>query len=219
MEKLAALTYGKSFLIGLAIGAFYFFVFYNDGSLIQNNINKGKTEIDKLTNEVKAIDAAVKDAERFNKAVEALGEEMQVIQKAIPAELTSTELMRIVSTEAKAVGVQINSLAGSGGTTSNAPRAGSASRGAAGSIVYYEPITVTVSLTGKYNQMMLFLSNLTKLDKIITSKNIKISADRGKSATANNPDIQMSATLLAYKYKVEVEPSAKPGARVRGGRK
>ena len=100
----------------------------------------------------------------------------------------SIELMKLISTEAKAVGSNLVGVSGSDGVpTADQPD--------------FIPITVTVSLNGTFNQMMMFLSNLTKTSKVILTKSISMTASAAPGAAT--PIVTFSATFESYRFKAE----------------
>lgn len=207
-DKLASLTIGKALIIGLGLAVAYYFMFYDDGKNLQTLLTNTKTELEKNQKEIKSINDAIKDAARFKDIMAKLGEEMGRILKAIPEKLTPIELMKIISNEAKGVGTEINRL--------NSPmmmRSGFNTN--KDTTVFYEPVLVDVELSGTYNQLMLFMANLTRLDKIVTVRKIKLSTSDSKNR--NNPEIKMAASLQAYRYISEPPPDPKAkGAKAKG---
>jgi Tfp pilus assembly protein PilO len=191
-ERLAALTLGRALIIGLILGAVYYSAFFDDGSKLVVALKAAKVELDKNKKEIENVNIAIKDAERFQQTMALRSAEMQKILKAMPAELTSIDFMKIVSNEAKGIGAEINKL--------TAPLLQkSMTLGKAESVAFYEPVPIDVELTASYNQIMLFMANLTKLDKIVTAQKVKLVAT-GDPRSKTIPNVHLTATLLAYKY-------------------
>lgn len=209
-EKLSQLTFGRATIIGLVLAAVYFFTLYNDGTVIENQIAASQGEVQKNRAEVESIRQAILDAERYQQTMSVLGAEMEKVVKAIPAKLNSLDLMKTISTEAKGVGAEINQL--------NSPQTASIGTADENPNRFYEVIPIEVDITGTYNQIMLFLSNLTKLDKIITAERLIMAiSQRGSGKSSSSvPIINMKASLQAYRYKppvkrVEVPPATGGG--------
>jgi len=194
-ERLNNLTFGNSFLIGLVLTGIYYFSFYDTGAVLNNQISATKVEYDKSVQEIERIKKAVEDAERYKKTVAVLGTEMERILLAVPEKLTSIEFMQIVSTEAKKSGVAIINLSSQKGAVARKAKDSTEPD-------FYERVPVDVELSGKYQQLMIFLAALTHVDKIVTVGKIQMSlgSTAGKSSDANSPDVSLKATLSAYRY-------------------
>jgi Tfp pilus assembly protein PilO len=207
-DKLQKITFGHSLLIGIVLTTVYYFSLYDDGTALNNQISSTRTQLENTTKELESLKKAIQDAERFKVAMVSLGAEMDRILLAIPAKLTSLDLMKIVSTEAKNVGVEINNI--------NSQGKGSFSR-QEDSVQFYESVPITISLTGSYNQSMLFLSNLTKLDKIVVARNLSLNSASAKLGSTGNPVLNASMTVEAFRYLSEDDSKGKKTAG-RGGK-
>jgi Tfp pilus assembly protein PilO len=205
-EKLKQLTFGKAILAGLAFAAVYYFALYNSGAAIQENINTTQTQVTKQEQELAAIKKAIADAERYQMAKKTLGQELDVVLKAIPVELNAIDLMRTLSNEAKSIGVSILSINAQPAYT---PPASSGN----GPKPFFEPVAVTVNLEGSYNQLMLFLSNLTKTDRIITvgTMNLQLRDSNGGVDNRGATVLKMGGEFKAYRYLPAEKKGDKPG--------
>jgi type IV pilus assembly protein PilO len=192
-QQLKNLTYGRALIISVVLAVIYYFSIYNDGSALEAQIKTGKDTRTQSEAELTSIAKAVKDAERYQTTMAQRSAEMDGVLKAVPAQLSSFDLMKIVSNESKTVGLQINSLTAAAAFHSPDKDA------------IFEPVTVSVNLTGNYNQVMLFLSNLTKLDKIVTVKKLNFAAHI-EPQRHGAPTITFGADLSGYKYLGPAEP-------------
>lgn len=192
------LAFGKAFLVGLGVTTLYFFGVYDNGGVLEAQIAMATSEITANKNEVESVRKAIEDAERYRQTMAMLGAEMERVLKAIPAKLDSLELMRMIANEAKGVGAEINQV--------NSPQNfRNSSDGTDGPKPFYENVPIEINIAGTYNQIMIFLSNLTRLDKIITSEKMSLSVVQspvsGRRATV--PTINLKASLQAYRYLSE----------------
>jgi type IV pilus assembly protein PilO len=206
-ERLKSLTFGKSILIGIALAAGYYFALYDDGSSLEKQIALAKVEVKKSKDEVANVRTAIEDAERFQQTMSVLGAEMDKVLKAIPAQLTSIELMKIISNEAKTVGAEINQLMSPQNFRNDSDK----------TVKFYEPVPIDVDLTGTYNQIMLFLSNLTKLDKIITTNQMSFNIKSGGATAGSSPIVTWKASLQAYRYISPTPETPPPGTPPKPG--
>lgn len=197
-QQLQNLTMGKAVMAGVVLTVLYFFLFYNDGSVMQTNISTGNGEIQTKEAELEKIKKAVADAERYQNTKRALGAELDSVLKAIPAQLTSQDLMKIVSTEAKAMGINLNiNPASFSGQASPEDKS-----------VFFEPVVVSLSLDGTYNQLMSFLSAITKVDKIITLSSLTlVNSTSGRAPEDSGPvNLKLTAEMRAYRYLPQSAP-------------
>ena len=199
------LTFGRAIVIGIVLAAIYYFAMYNDGVSLEKQISTSRQDISKNKQEITNIEKAIQDADRYQKVMAELGEEMGRVLKAVPSQLTSLDLMRTIPNEAKSVGVQINSV-----SPAQAFRAGT---NPLEDKTVVEPIAVNIELTGTYNQTMQFMSNLTRLDKIVSIRQLTLTSrtDTGPRKT-NVPLVNFKAELDAYRFvTAEKDKDKKPG--------
>ena len=192
-EALKNLTFGKAFAIGGALLIFYYFMMFDNGAGLELQIERVQGEIEKNNIELRIIKKAEEDAARYEEAMKTLGDDMAKVSRALPEELNSFDMLKIVTNEAKVTGLEIVRVAGTQSRSGQSP-----------ADAFYESIDVDAELAGQFGQVMLFLSNLTKQDKIITpqSMTITMSAAGGISGAraASAPRLSMSTKLTGYRY-------------------
>jgi Tfp pilus assembly protein PilO len=189
-EKLQNLTFGKAVFIGMSAAGLYWFTGYDDGVTKENSIKAIAVEIAAQVKESESIDKAIQDAEIFQQKMNDLGTEMDRVLLAMPARLTGLDLMSVISNEAKVVGAEINRISSTDNPTTLSP--------SNKQVTFYEPVLVEVDIGGTYNQMMLFLSNLTRLNKIITIDRLELRLISLVNVAV--PKVNMKVKLLAYRY-------------------
>lgn len=183
MNKIKSLTPAQACIIGLVIaGLLYFFVFGGNGSLV-NSMKPIKKEKIKLAKDIKDRDIVIQEAVEYQKSIKKLGSTINKVVKYIPKNMSSTKMMRSLTDSAKVSGVNIIDVSDRG-------------RVKASNSELYAEIPVSIKLEGNFTQIMMFLSNLTKLDNIITVSefNIKSGARMGEGIVA------FSAVFVGYKY-------------------
>jgi type IV pilus assembly protein PilO len=203
-QMLKDLTIGKAAVISLVLSAIYYFALFDDGSSIQAQIDATTVGINESRTELAKIEKAIVDAAQFEKTSAELGEQMDKVRRAIPEGLTNFDMMKIISQEAKSVGANITSISGSSGGTPGKQKDGT----------FYEPIGVSVSISGTYNQMMTFLSNLTKLDKIVVVTTLDFTATVGGKVGLLTPTMNLNANLVGYRFVAAANTN--PAAAVSG---
>lgn len=189
-QSLRELDIAKALVIGLSVAALYYFFVYNDGKAIEGQIANASRQIEANKTEKQKVLAAAEVVRRFQKTKEDLGTKFDALVKYIPEDYKASEQMKIISREAKSAGADIVSLSQAG--------KGSKSK-------YYEEMMVSVSLTGTYSQIVLFLSNLTKTDRVFLVKSMSFAGASGGRASKDvkdegAPTVNFTAQLAGYRY-------------------
>ncbi len=198
-EKIQQLSVGKAFLIGLGIAAFYYFTMYNDGTVYLNQIQNSNSQLAQKQKELADMRKTIEDSRQINQLKEELEESMSSVVNAAPEDFNELELMKVLSTEAKVVGASINELKAGNNRRRFQTRAGQQAQ-----VDTFEPINVDVKLTGTYNQLMLFLSNISKTGRLITAEKMSLKlASPTKALETASPQIEFAATFVGYKYNPE----------------
>lgn len=191
-EQLKQLDTAKALLIGLFIAGFYYLTMYDSGEGLEGQINNNRSQITTQRAELAKMEKTLVDAEKHREISRKLGEEMDAVLRAVPEKYNSLELMKVLSDEAKVVGTSIVDLKPA--TNMRQPRAGQDDSP-------FKPVSVTVTLNGTFNQIMLFMSNLTKVSKIILIDSLSLTVkEPAKVFETASPAINYQATFMAYRY-------------------
>lgn len=195
-ERMQQLTFGRSLMIGVVVAGMYYAIGYDSGTALNEGIVKTKEQIAEKEIEIKGLERQLERIKTMQKVMGVLGGEFDSFLSYIPEKMSMSDLMKIISTEAKAAGVGINGIgevnrAGSGGTRrgDGAPNEGQ----------FYEELTVEVELVGTYAQLLLFLSYLTKLDKILSISQLSMTSS-AKVGDRVSPMITFKCFIRGYRY-------------------
>lgn len=197
------MSLAKAALLGLGLAAFYYFVMYDDGTSRQQMIQNTQNQVIAQQAELTKLQNTIAESKEIEALAADLADNMQVAIEAAPEDFNDLELMKILSAEAKVVGVSIVNLAGV-----NARRAVSR-RGQSEKPPIFEPVKVAVKLEGTYNQLMLFLSNLTKTSRIIVPETLVLAMKNARQAGETaSPTLEFAADFVGYKYNADGVASA-----------
>ena len=169
--------------MGLILTFVYYLAFFDDGSKLTAQITSQNQQISEIEKKIVEKKKEIQAFETFKQAKTELGARFDQLIKYIPEDFNSNEETRILVREARASGANIveikkNSSAGQ-------------------TFKFYEEILVDVKLEGNYSQIILFLSNLTKQDKVIAIQKMEMKSKRdGVSADST---IIFSAVFVGYK--------------------
>lgn len=188
-EYLNKLTLRNACLIGVGIAVFYYFVMFDSGLIKKNQTKTTNAKIAELKRKIKSIESKIVQAGQYQQTVAELGSELTRIIKYIPSDFTSSQLIRIVSVEAASSGLRIEDI-------KDASAKGK-------KYDFYQEIMVQVKINGRYNQMLTFLSFLTRVNKIITIHDFKLTGSKSKS---DETGLKLDITLVGYRY---VQPKDK----------
>lgn len=193
------LTFGKALGLGLFFAGLYYSIGYNSGSSLKLSIEKAKEQIQDSETEIKTLENQISRIATMKKVMEVLGEEFESFLAYIPEKLSLPELMRMISTEARAAGVSVNGIGELQQVAAQTKRPGA-------DHPFYEEMGVEVELQGTYSQILLFLSYLTKLDKILTISQLSM-VSQAKVGDRESPIITFRCQIKGYRY-VKNEPTA-----------
>ena len=161
-------------VLSVAIAAlFYFLTFKPSGErLVQR---KGK--LDSLEAGIRLLDAAVSESTKFNMELKNMSKKLRQAEKLLPDEKDIPSLLRQITQAGIKTGVRF---------TVFKPGALTASPNAKLSSV----LTVDVSVTGSYNQLGDFMSQLGSLSRIVVPAKMKVSPitakdDKNKTVKAD----------------------------------
>ena len=197
-DFLNRLTMGRALILGLAIAVFYYYFVFDDGMAQLAAISSAQTRIQELQAQMTADQEKLNNAAVYKKTVAEVGTTINKLLSMIPEKFAMSDLMRIVSNEAKVAGSSLNSIEPKGAIISPAGE-------------QFEEFSVTVTMAGSFLQHMVFLSNLTKINQILIVKNFKFThTEDGKGDEA--PTVTFAADLIAYRYRGgDVSPSGSGG--------
>ncbi|MCB9026157.1 MAG: type 4a pilus biogenesis protein PilO [Bdellovibrionaceae bacterium] len=185
IEKLSSLTNQQLVIGSIIIAALYYMLMYDDGTRLENAIATTKTSIQTYQAQLQEYQKAEEEAKAFKLALDQEGPKFDAIVKFMPVELSEFEVLEILSTEVKAAGGRVKS--------SNAVREKTEGE------QIYNKIEAKLGLEITYSQFLLFLSYITKVDKIISLKEVSFS--RKNEELDGEMLLTVDATFIAYQYK------------------
>ncbi|MGZ3803280.1 MAG: type 4a pilus biogenesis protein PilO, partial [Pseudobdellovibrionaceae bacterium] len=107
IEKLSLMSNGKAIILGLILGASYYFTFYDDGSALTQQIGAVNGQLAEAEKKKKDTESTLKEEARMKEAIGKLSEQYAFIAKKLPSELKSSEMIRGIDSVAKMAGVSV----------------------------------------------------------------------------------------------------------------
>lgn len=187
LETLNRLTVGRTILIGILLAAFYYIAIFDPGVVQTNSINMSNGRLREIRDKLDESQKKLDRANVYRATAARLGGTIQKFLSLIPEKFRISDLMRIVSNEAKVAGSSLATMSPKGTEVSVvAPE--------------FEELTVSVELTGSFLQHMLFLSNLTKVNSILIVRSFDFTHVR--DGNGEEPAVvKMVADIVAFRYR------------------
>ncbi len=179
-EKLNQLTFPNAALFGLLIAVGYYVLFYHPSNP-QNQLDEMGRELVTIKGEISKLDREIKKGLRINQEIEVMQKKADKVYAQLPEGLSVEQASGIVSQEARNVGLSIQSISAEGTGWTKLQT------------VAVVPIDTVVS--GTFEQMMIFLSELTRDNKVYSVRSLSISGN-----DAEQPGILvMTVKIQAYR--------------------
>ena len=193
MVQIAALDWPKVGAIGVALAVAYYFMMFDPGTAIEANIKAANDRLTVAKAQLAATERAMENANRFEKEMQATTKQFEKIVEFMPPTIGAAELTAIINKQAQASGVR--------------PRI--SPRGEDAPQAFYQVSKVNLELDGTFAQIVTFLSNISRVPRLLTFDKVSI---KQPSGTRSDP-LTFTGTMLAYRYlKTEtVDPKASKG--------
>lgn len=185
-DILNKISTGRAVIIGLVFAAFYYFMVFDQGMAQKNKISAAQAEISSYEQQIKDNQIKLDRAAVYKKTAGEIGSTINKLLSVIPEKFGSSDLMKLVSNEVKVAGSSLTSIV---------PQKPEVSRYAK----EFEELSLQIDITGSFQQHMLFFSNMTRINQILTIRRFDLSTVReGKGDEA--PMVKLTAEIVAYRY-------------------
>lgn len=189
-DQLNQIDQKKALIVGLVIAIFYYGLFYDDGRVLKAQIENARSEEQRAEEELVRLTEERARIRQYQLFVEALGDSFDALINFMPESMTSSDLMKAISTEATTAGLNIISLGdGQASGTDDS---------------FYEPLSIMANLSGSFYQQMLFLAHLSALKQIVSVDSLQLSLGSLGEA-GEDPVINMDISVVGYRYTPQVE--------------
>lgn len=184
LEQLTNVSMRAILLIGLGVGLLYYLIWYNDGSRLEKRIKVAQQDVQEKQKKIKKIKKEIEDGRKFERELNTMIEAYQKALEYIPNEFSVFELTRTISDEARAAGTNILKIS---------PKAERDRK------EFYEEMSVDIELEGSFGELTLFLANISKVRRILNTKDLQVSERTGSEL------LRFKGTLVGYRYVEEEE--------------
>lgn len=187
VDQLDALTAVHTLLIGLAVAALYYFLLFDDGAAISQNINRMSADV--AQKQQIAIDTRqkLKEGEKFKVEAEKMKEQYQEALEFLPSEVDVSGVLTKVTQQVRSAGANIVRIE---------PQAKAIPKG------MYEEFYMELELQGTFGELTQFIANLTKIKRVLNIKSFEMV---NEASSAEVPILNFSGQLVGYRYVGETQ--------------
>ena len=206
MEKyilqLGELTWSKVIVGGLIAAGVYWGLYYDDGAALADSIRSLSTQYTESERQLRETKEAMADAEKFEKAVRQNEVQFEKVLEYLPQDINTNEMTRLVNQQAQLAGPRVVSTKAIDTIERKS---------------FYEMTRLDFALSGSFSQVVLFLSSLSKIQRLLTFDKLKIKVNAGRPDEI--PQVELAGILVGYRYLKDADPgtSAAGGAGTPGG--
>jgi Tfp pilus assembly protein PilO len=158
-EKLNNLSFKSAAVFGLILAGVYYFTLYKEQDP-RLQISRMNQDISIVKAEIAKHDRQLKISQEAQREILLIKEKADAVYKELPSQLTPTQAAGILSQEARKVGLSIRSISPAGRWTDSQN---------------LSSIEINVQVTGSFSQIMIFLSELTRGNRVYAIQNLTIS--------------------------------------------
>ncbi len=200
-EKYTPLEFKVKIVIGVLLlllpVALFYFVLYSPNSKEIASLDK---QIVTAQNEVKKARKAARDLPQYKAQLEKTQKEFEETAVILPKTQEIPELLRSISDRGKNAGLDFLSFKPGGET----PRD------------FYAEIPIDIATKGPYHNMGFFLDQVSKLERLVTVNNIKMSSPKREGGEML---LNSTCRLVTYRFTNTKLPSQKKGKKTRKRKK
>lgn len=170
---------------GIVLAAFYYFNFFNDGSVLESEINNVTTELSSKQRVLGRVQGAIKDRERFEKEISLISVGLKEFLEYFPSDVDRSNVQEQINSAVRFAGAALISMK---------------------PIVLqrefanYREIGYEVDAEGEFHQLMSFLARVTQIKYVVNFKDMSFEAIEEKG---DFPKIKMKSTFIVYSYSQE----------------
>lgn len=180
-------TIPSHFLAGgaLALALLYYFLYFDSGEAILARTVAKRTELAGVQKSLSDTEAVIGDRQKFEQEYNRVSDQFRAAIEYLPSNFNIQSLLRQIYSEARSAGIELERTA---------PQQKS---GAPPTDQFYQELLIDVTLTGSYPQLTLFLSYISRLQRIVNIRDIELTAVRVVDGTQF---LTMKGTLVSYRY-------------------
>lgn len=189
--RLSALDYQKTFILGVVLGAFYYFTIFDSGANVEAALQDMNNQVSVEEQKQKEAERAKKQAEKLKADVIVLSDQYKAISTQIPTDLQISEVFKNIDAIGNAAGVTIKQREPLKDKDKN--------------VDIVERIPIRVVAEGNYGELVLFVYNMVSSERIIRIHAMKITKivdpQRGNAVANMNKKKPLSMDIVFDNYR------------------
>lgn len=190
--KLAALPWSRVFIIAVVVAGLYWQFGLEEG-VTEQQFAAAEQAKQASQKSLEATQKAVADLKKFRDELDTMNAQFQQVVELMPAESNIADFMLQLREEATKTGARVKKLE---------------PKKEIEKINFYETRKFEINLEGTYAQILTFMSNLSRLKRLVTVDNITL----GSAGVGDEAKVSYSATLTSYRYIAQAPAATSPGA-------
>ena len=188
---LADLAWFKVLILGVFFVAGYRFSYYDDGSKLEERLSQAQVKLKESEIQLLKMKAAMSDANKFEQEVRSSIEQFERITEFMPERMGAADLTTLIGDQAVKAGARVSKTE---------------PRGQGDKTDFFESSKIAFSIDGDFLQITAFLSNLSRVPRLLTFE--KIEVQRAAGTDPERPKLQCKGVLIGYRYLRKVAGQA-----------
>ncbi len=196
LKQLAELDAQKLFVAMALVGAFYYYMLYDDGAALEGQIVNLTRELMTENEKKKDTEVTLEEEKRMKQAVVILSEQYQVISKRLPTQLSELEINGALESYARETRVRIK-----------ASRPGTPEK-----MEIVQEVPWEITLEGKFPEIMKFISQVASSERLTRLKSVVIkplAGEGGQPVINPTNTLRFDGVVVGYKLASEESQASK----------
>ncbi|MEQ1877421.1 MAG: type 4a pilus biogenesis protein PilO [Bdellovibrionia bacterium] len=191
IERLKAIPTSYFVVGALALAGLYYWMYFDEGGSIAQKIDAQGKELAAARQILSDTEAVIGDKQKFEQEYNTVSDQFRAAIEYLPSTFSIQSLLKQIYNEARSAGIELEKTTPKPATSPASAAAGAVTK------QFYEELQIEVTLIGSYPQLTLFLSYISRLQRIVNIRNVVIKYDKMTDAV---PMLSMTGTLVSYKY-------------------
>lgn len=189
--KFASWEWPKVLLVAIVVAAAYWQFGLSEG-VTESQFQAAEAGKNQAQASLESTQKAVADLKKFKEELDTMTAQFQQVVELMPAESNVADFMLQIREEATKAGARVKKLE---------------PKKEAEKVNFYETRKLEISLEGSYAQVLTFLSNLSRMKRLVTVDNIAIT----QAGSGDESKVAFTGSLTSYRYIAETPaPGASP---------
>jgi Tfp pilus assembly protein PilO len=202
------LTIGRTIIMALFVSAGYFFLYFDPGTAIEEEIVRTEARLAEQTKRREEINKTMKKEEEMRANTLQLKRNLEVVKAKLPNELKDTQMQSLIYEASKKSNIAIDTLKADASVVRdpNAPPVKINIEDVRPENLI-EEVKFQIVMSGTFDAFLMFLDTLAKEDKVIKIRNFRIAQ---LSAGVEENRILFEGEIIGFKQaKIEIVPRAR----------